>query len=101
MILSSWFKRLSREYQSPVPSQRAATGSRRSRIQVEYLEERNLLSYYSSAVLALSPIAYYRLGESSGTTAADSSGNGLNGTYNGGVTLGQPGGIFGDPDTAG
>src|SRR5206468_2153811 len=34
------------------------------------------------------PIAYYRLGEASGTSAADASGNGLTGTYVGGPTLG-------------
>jgi hypothetical protein len=33
---------------------------------------------YSTLVLASSPVAYYRLGEPSGTTVVDSSGNGLN-----------------------
>lgn len=46
------------------------------------------------------PVAYWRLGESSGTNAADSSGNGLNGTYTGGVTLGQPGALVDDANTA-
>jgi hypothetical protein len=36
---------------------------------------------YDTAVLSLSPYAYYRLDETSGTVAADSSGNGRNGTY--------------------
>jgi hypothetical protein len=40
-------------------------------------------SGYDAAVLALSPYAYYRLDEASGTVANDSSGNGLNGTYEG------------------
>jgi hypothetical protein len=40
--------------------------------------------------------AYWRLGESSGTTAADSSGNGNVGTYVGGVTLGQTGALLSD-----
>jgi hypothetical protein len=73
----------------------------RFRPEVEALEERNLLSAYSSAVLADHPVAYYRLGETSGTTAVDSSGNGNNGTYVGGVALGQPGALLpGDTDPA-
>lgn len=36
---------------------------------------------YSEKVLALGPIAYYKLDETSGTTATDSSGNGYNGTF--------------------
>lgn len=39
------------------------------------------MSAYDDAVLALSPVAYLKLDETSGTTAADSSGNGLNGSY--------------------
>ena len=35
---------------------------------------------YSSAVAALSPVAYYKLDETSGTAVADSSGNGFNAT---------------------
>ncbi|NQU21797.1 MAG: PEP-CTERM sorting domain-containing protein [Candidatus Nealsonbacteria bacterium] len=55
---------------------------------------------YSEAVLADEPIGYWRLGEASGSTAADASGHGLNGTYYGGVTRDQPGALVGDPDTA-
>lgn len=36
---------------------------------------------YSTAITALGPVAYYRLNESSGTTAADATGNGHTGTY--------------------
>lgn len=36
---------------------------------------------YADVVMADAPIGYWRLGEASGTTAADSSGNGYNGTY--------------------
>lgn len=43
---------------------------------------------YDNAILALSPSAYWKLNETSGTTAADSSGNGQTGTYSSGVTLG-------------
>jgi len=57
-------------------------------------------SQYATAVLADSPAAYWRLGETSGTTAADSSGNGYPGTISGSVTLGASGAILGDPDTA-
>jgi len=46
---------------------------------------------YSVAVAADSPIAWWRLGESSGTNAADSSGNSRDGTYAGTPTLGAPG----------
>ncbi len=35
---------------------------------------------YSTAVLADNPVAYYRLGEMSGTTAANSSANGARST---------------------
>lgn len=41
-------------------------------------------SSYPSAVLADNPYAYWRLGDTSGTTAADASGNGRTGTYNNG-----------------
>jgi hypothetical protein len=44
-------------------------------------------------------VSYWRLGEASGTTAADSKG-GNAGTYVGGVTLGQPGLVVGDTNTA-
>lgn len=46
---------------------------------------------YSTEVLADSPYAYWKLNEPSGTTAADSSGNGRNLTYTGTYTLNQTG----------
>jgi hypothetical protein len=55
---------------------------------------------YPQAVMADHPVAYWRLGETSGTIALDSSGNGLNGTYVGSVSLGAVGAIVGDQDTA-
>jgi hypothetical protein len=55
---------------------------------------------YSSEVLADSPLAYYRLGEASGTTMTDSSGNGRDGTYPDAPTLGVSGLLTGDADTA-
>jgi hypothetical protein len=54
---------------------------------------------YSSEVLADSPIAWYRLGEASGTTMTDSSGNSRSGTY-ANVTLAATGLLAGDSDTA-
>ena len=58
---------------------------------------------YASQVLADSPLGYYRLGEASGSVMADSSGRGNNGTYPStpsSPTLGAPGLLVGDADTA-
>ena len=62
---------------------------------------------YADEVLADSPAAYWRLGEASGITAADASGNGRAGTYTPnsggswtGGTLGQAGALAGDADAA-
>src|SRR5690348_8202795 len=57
------------------------------------------LSAYSTAVLADGPSSYWRLGETSGSTATDQRGA-APGTYSGHVTLGQPGALTGDPDPA-
>jgi hypothetical protein len=53
---------------------------------------------YSAAVLAHQPLAYWRLGETSGDTAFDYAG-GNHGTYNN-VLLGLDGALVGDPDKA-
>lgn len=45
---------------------------------------------YSSEVLADSPVAYWRLDETSGTSAADATGNGRTGTYSGTPALASP-----------
>lgn len=57
---------------------------------------------YTTAILADSPLAYYRLGEASGLTMVDSSGHGRNGAYRGigEPTLGIAGLVTGDTDTA-
>jgi hypothetical protein len=55
---------------------------------------------YSSVVLAKGPVGYWRLGEASGPTAADASGNGYDGTYVGNPIFGQAGAIMNDADTA-
>jgi hypothetical protein len=53
---------------------------------------------YSEFIISLSSTAYWRLGESSGTTAADEIGSN-DGAYTNGPLLGQTGLITGDPDT--
>jgi hypothetical protein len=55
---------------------------------------------YRDVVLGDLPFAYYRLGEPSGTGAADASGNGRTGTYQNGVSLGLAGALPTDTDTA-
>jgi len=54
---------------------------------------------YESTVMADGPIAYWRLGESTGPSAIDATGHGHTGTFVGG-TLGVPGAIACDPDRA-
>lgn len=52
---------------------------------------------YSAAVLADTPVVYYRLAEASGTSATDSSGNSHTGTYTGaGITYSVAGGVTGN-----
>lgn len=53
---------------------------------------------WAAAAAARSPLAWYRLGEASGTTMVDSSGNALDGTYSGSPTLGSTSLITGDAD---
>ena len=56
---------------------------------------------YACQVIADGPTAFWRLGETSGTSAADSSGNNHWGTYTGGYTQGQtPGPLSGDATSA-
>ena len=55
---------------------------------------------YSQTVLADSPLAYWRLGEASGTSAADASGNGRTGSYVASPTLGLAGALTGESNTA-
>jgi Concanavalin A-like lectin/glucanases superfamily len=51
---------------------------------------------YKATTLAKSPIRYYRLDETSGTTAYDLGSGVQNGTLHGGITLAQPGLLFKD-----
>jgi hypothetical protein len=55
---------------------------------------------YPEAVLADNPVAYWRLGEATGTSIADSSGNGLDLTLHAAVTFGAPGALYCDPNKA-
>ena len=54
---------------------------------------------YSQLIGSMSPVAYWRLGETSGTSAADSAGS-TTGTYAGGFTLGVAGLLTGDTNRA-
>ncbi|MGW5689074.1 RHS repeat-associated core domain-containing protein [Nonomuraea sp. NPDC003754] len=56
-------------------------------------------SQYRSSVLNSDPFGYWRLGETTGTTAADLGTGAGNATYQA-VTLGEPGALSGTPDTA-
>lgn len=57
-------------------------------------------STYAQSVLADGPLAYWRLGETSGTVAVNATGHGYVGTYTGTVTVGQAGTLTGDGNTA-
>lgn len=54
---------------------------------------------YAAEVLTDVPLAYWRMGDASGTTATDSSGNARNGTYVSNFALGATGLLAGDADT--
>lgn len=55
---------------------------------------------YRSTVLSHAPVAYWRLGETSGGTALDESGYARNASYVNGVALGAGGALVGDANTA-
>lgn len=70
------------------------------RIWAHYSTGKNFTPY-QNAVLVDRPLAYYRLGEASGTTLVDSSGYGRDGTWEvAPAAFGRPGLIVGDADTA-
>lgn len=55
---------------------------------------------YPDAVTADNPVLYWRLDDTSGSVAADSSGNNNTGIYQGSPTLNQPGAVRTDRDSA-
>jgi hypothetical protein len=55
---------------------------------------------YQSLVLADNPLGYWRLDESAGPAAADSSGNGWTGTYQGGPAYRRAGALTGNAGTS-
>ncbi len=69
-----------------------------AQIQAEYAARNS--GNYSTTILSQDPVAYYRLGESSGTVAYDSSGNHDNASLSGSITLGVPGAVGNDSNTA-
>lgn len=61
----------------------------------EFLSNTDLpSSVYGSEIGVDTPALWWRLGESSGTTATDASGNGLAGTYGGGATANSGAGLI-------
>jgi hypothetical protein len=66
-----------------------------TRVQAHYLIGRS----YQDTVLDSGPVSYWRLDEASGTTAADQKATN-SGTYMNAPSLGQPGALAGDSDTA-
>ena len=62
-------------------------------------QARSAATSYDQTVLANAPAAYWRLGETSGTAAVDTSGKGNGGSYSGGVALASAG-LINDPNTA-
>jgi hypothetical protein len=57
-------------------------------------------SAYRATILADKPLAYWRFGEASGTTAKDETGNGNTASIGAGVTWGAAGALLHDSDTA-
>lgn len=66
-----------------------------------WLAKQSMRTPWELELKADSPMARYRLGESSGTIASDSSGNSRHGTYEGGATFNSRTGLVtSDPDNA-
>ena len=64
-----------------------------------FLNPQGFAQSYSSVVNSYNPVAYWRLGGTSGTVATDSAGSN-HGTYKNGVVRGVGGALYGDSDTA-
>ena len=64
-----------------------------------YIQRADTASRYPQAVLVDHPTVYYRLDETTGTLASDSSGNHFDASYEENPHLGSPGALLGDSDT--
>jgi PKD repeat protein len=65
----------------------------------DYITVTQATASYRSLVLSDGPVSYWRLGDATGTTAADSAGTNT-GSVRGGVTFGAPGALIGDSDAS-
>jgi PKD repeat protein len=74
-------------------------GGSGSKTRVDYVTVTPSVASYQAEVLADSPVSYWRLGEATGTTAADSAGSST-GSIKGGIVTGAPGALAGDANTA-
>ena len=88
-----------RAYQGPLADNPFAADSA-LRPSTEPTTDAGTVSRYEEAVLADKPTLYLPLTETSGTTAFDHSGNGLDGTYDLGVTHEGPGPLLDEPNGA-
>jgi PKD repeat protein len=70
-----------------------------TKTRVDYISVIQPTASYRSVVLADGPVSYWRLGDATGTTAADSAGSNT-GSVRSGVTFGVPGALIGDPDAS-
>jgi hypothetical protein len=85
----------------PSPTVKDALVELRATDGFKRLARLRLSSVWRQEVLADAPEAWWRLGESSGTTASDSSGNAHHGTYEGGATFNSRAGLVAyDDDNA-
>ena len=58
------------------------------------------MSAFSSKMMDLGPVCWWRLGEASGTVVADSGSSSSSGSYINSPRLGQTGAVASDPNTA-
>jgi len=83
-----------------VPSTIATIATTKRQVPATLYLSGSTVSAYKAAVLTDTPLAYYRLAETSGTVATDVSGNGYNATYTStGVTYGVTGAMVNESNT--
>lgn len=83
---------------SPATTFIGASSTYPKTLRIQYDHDNSAETSYPAAVRATSPRFYYRLDEPSGTSIADSSGNGRTGTLTGGATYSQTSCLTNDPD---